>query len=58
MLTIHSFFYGDQRKADGGPAGNTPDAEAHGEMYTRLAQDPDAYPAYVTFVDGTKVVEF
>lgn len=55
---MRRFFVADQRKSDGSSAGSTPDAEAHAELYTRIARDPEAWPFYITFVDGTKDENF
>ncbi|RYP05200.1 hypothetical protein DL764_003980 [Monosporascus ibericus] len=52
------FFVADQRVAGGSPAGNNADAEAHAELFTRLARDPEPWPFYITFVDGTKYEKF
>ncbi|RYP00079.1 hypothetical protein DL763_001008 [Monosporascus cannonballus] len=51
------FFVADQRVAGGGPAHN-PDTEAHAELYCRIARDPEPWPFYITFVDGTKYEKF
>ncbi|RYO93571.1 hypothetical protein DL766_003943 [Monosporascus sp. MC13-8B] len=51
------FFVADQRVAGGGPAHN-PDTEAHAELYSRIARDPEPWPFYITFVDGTKYEKF
>ncbi|ORY68917.1 uncharacterized protein BCR38DRAFT_424691 [Pseudomassariella vexata] len=48
------FFFTDQRNAQGGPAG-VAGPEEHAEMYSRIVQDPDAFPFLVPFVDGTKL---
>ena len=54
---LNRFLVADQREADGGPAYN-PSAEAHAELVDRIAKDPEAWPFYITFHDGTKYVDF
>lgn len=51
-----SFFYADQREADGGPVWSEPDAEGHARFYLSLVED-DEVPYYATFLDG-KYKEF
>ncbi|RYP25860.1 hypothetical protein DL768_011624 [Monosporascus sp. mg162] len=52
------FFVADQRVPGGGPTGIKPDAEAHAELFTRIVRDPEPWPFYITFVDGTKLEKF
>lgn len=51
-----SFFFADERKADGGPVGSKPDADGHARFYLSLVED-DEVPYYATFLDG-KYKEF
>lgn len=50
------FFFADERKADGGPVGSTPDGAGHAKIFLGLVEDEEI-PHYVTFVDG-KYTEF
>ncbi|RYP60692.1 hypothetical protein DL769_007996 [Monosporascus sp. CRB-8-3] len=52
------FFVADQRVAGGAPAVKGTDAEAHAELFARVARDPEPWPFYITFVDGTKHEKF
>ncbi|RYP73305.1 hypothetical protein DL771_003734 [Monosporascus sp. 5C6A] len=52
------FFVADQRVAGGDAAVHGADAEAHAELFTRIARDPEPWPFYITFVDGTKYEKF
>ena len=46
------FYYADERKADGSPAVNGVDGEAHGKLYVQLAEDKAQGPWQQTFVKG------
>lgn len=51
-----SFFYIDERKANGGPVGSVPDGPGHAKISLSLVEDEEI-SHYVTFVDG-KHTEF
>ena len=52
------FIVADQRLPGGGGAVQGADGEAHAEIFARVAQDPEPWPWYLTFVDGTKFEPF
>ncbi|KAK8136114.1 hypothetical protein PG984_004054 [Apiospora sp. TS-2023a] len=52
------FYYADERKADGSPAYGAIDGDAHGEMYTELAEGKEQGPWSQTFVKGVGYKEF
>ena len=59
MLMPASFFYADQRKADGAYASGDLDGDAHAEFYLQLAEEPNKnVPAQATFVKGQGYVNF
>ncbi|KAK9421358.1 hypothetical protein SUNI508_05896 [Seiridium unicorne] len=51
------FLFADQRSAQGGP-NNTVRPEEHAETYEEIMKNPDNFPFYVAFIDGTKFVLF
>lgn len=53
-----SFFYADERKADGAVKGQELDGEAHGEFYAELATHEKDVPWQATFVKGKGYVKF
>ncbi len=55
---LASFFYADERKADGSVAAGDLDGEAHGEFYSQLADAPSDVPWSATFVKGKGFVKF
>ncbi len=52
------FYYADERKADGGPAGGAIDGQAHADLYLKLAEDKIQGPWWQTFVKGSGYVYF
>ncbi|CAK7199208.1 hypothetical protein SEUCBS139899_001881 [Sporothrix eucalyptigena] len=46
------YYYADERKEDGSPAGLDIDGAAHAKLYTGLAKDPKQGPWQQTFVKG------
>ena len=48
----YRFYYGDERKADGGPASMDIDGEAHAKLYLELAEGKEQGPWQQTFVKG------
>jgi hypothetical protein len=59
LISTHSrFFYGDQRTPKGGPVGSVTDAEAHADMYSKLATGDTDVPWHVSFVAGKGYVDF
>ncbi|TFK47153.1 putative short-chain dehydrogenase [Heliocybe sulcata] len=54
----YSFYYADERKADGQPVVNAIDGDAHGDFYYELAQDAKQRPWLATFVKGKGYVHF
>lgn len=51
MSLFCSFFYADERTAEGGPVVPKPHGDGHAEVYLSLTQD-DEGPSYFTFVGG------
>ncbi|KAK9781706.1 hypothetical protein SCAR479_01577 [Seiridium cardinale] len=51
------FLFAEQRSAQSGP-NNTAGPEEYVEIYEEIMKNPDEFPFYVTFVDGTKFVPF
>ncbi|KAG8527685.1 uncharacterized protein KY384_007839 [Bacidia gigantensis] len=51
------FYYADERKADGAPAFAI-DGDAHGEVYSQLAESEGQGPWLATFVKGKGRVDF
>jgi len=59
MLTIWtSFYFADQRKADGAPIGTDLSGQAHADFYYELAQNKEQGPWDATFVEGKGYVDF
>ena len=55
----YSFFYLDERKADGTEKGEGVDGKAHGEFIASLVErENDNVPWHATFVAGEGYVEF
>ncbi|KAF2416132.1 NAD(P)-binding protein [Tothia fuscella] len=54
----YGFYYGDQRTAQGDPVGAQINAEAHAEMYSKLATEDVDLPWHVSFVLGKGYVDF
>jgi hypothetical protein len=52
------FYYADERKADGGPAGGAIDGQAHADLYLRLAEGKTQGPWLQTFVKESGYVDF
>ena len=52
------FYYGDERKADGGPASMDIDGEAHAKLYLELAEGKEQGPWQQTFVKGVGYKHF
>lgn len=52
-----SFYYADERKADGGAVYRAIDGEAHGKFYVELSEK-DQGPWLATFVKGIGYVDF
>lgn len=52
LTEFPSFFFADERAADGGPVGQKPDGESHAQMYLELAEGKEDLPYYVTFRNG------
>ena len=58
ILTDCRFYYGDERKADGGPAYTDLSGEAHGTHYLELAEGKSQGPWQQTFVKGIGYKKF
>ncbi len=55
----HSFFYADERNADGSQKGMQLDGEAHAEFFAQLAAGEGVdVPWHATFVKGRGYVKF
>jgi hypothetical protein len=54
----NSFFYADERNAEGGLAGMQLDGEAHAEFFAELAGGEKNVPWHATFVKGQGYVKF
>ena len=52
------FYYGDQRKADGGPVYSEIDGDAHAKLYLELAEEKAQGPWQQTFVSGVGYKDF
>lgn len=52
MLNVCSFYYGDERNADGTSVGGKISGENHGQAYWELANSEDQGPWDYTFVGG------
>jgi hypothetical protein len=58
LLTRNSFYYVDERKADGSPAGPAVDGPAHAEVFYELASKAGQEPWQWTFVKDKGYVKF
>lgn len=60
MLTDapNSFFYADERFADGTQKGFKLDGDAHADFYAELASGETEVPWHATFVKGKGYVKF
>ncbi len=58
MLISLSFYYADERKADGSSGGQGIDGPAHADHYLKLATDSKQGPWLSTFVKGKGYVKF
>lgn len=56
--TLYSFYYVDERTADGAPVYNDIDGDAHAEVFFELAQKSKQEEPIVTFVKGKGIVSF
>jgi hypothetical protein len=54
----NSFFYADERTADGTQKGMQLDGDAHAEFYAQLASGVGEVPWHATFVKGQGYVKF
>ena len=57
-LTRYRFYYADERKADGSAAYFDIDGDAHGKLYTQLAEGKSQEPWLQTFVKGVGYKHF
>jgi hypothetical protein len=57
LLTFYRFYYADERKADGKPAGGV-DGPAHADYYLKLVEDKEQGAWHSTFVKGAGYVQF
>ncbi|KAJ5353772.1 hypothetical protein N7541_006336 [Penicillium brevicompactum] len=57
LLTVHRFYYADERKADGSITPQI-DGEAHAELYAQLAEGKSQGPWQQTFVKGSGYKKF
>lgn len=55
--SVGSFFYADERKADGSSKGNDVSGPAHGDFYKQLTEHVDV-PWHATFVEGKGYAKF
>lgn len=53
-----SFYYVDERTADGGAAGNDVDGPAHADFFSELASKTEVVDYLQTFVKGQGYVKF
>ena len=53
-----SFFYADERNADGSQKGTQLDGDAHAEFFAQLASGEVEVPWHATFVKGKGYVKF
>lgn len=58
MLGDCSFFYADERNADGSLKGMAIDGDAHAEFYVQLAKQESKLPWHATFVKDQGYVYF
>jgi hypothetical protein len=56
--TLNSFFYADERNADGSIKGMQLDGDAHAEFYVQLAKGEGEVPWHATFVKDKGYVKF
>ena len=54
----NSFFYADERNADGSQKGLQLDGDAHAEFFAQLASGEGEVPWHATFVKGKGYVKF
>jgi hypothetical protein len=54
----YSFFYADQRTAEGGPMGDNLDGPAHADIFAQLAKGDGEFPWLATFVKDKGYVKF
>lgn len=57
-MCFNSFFYVDERKADGSSKGMAIDGPAHGEFVASLVENKKEVPWHATFVAGEGYVKF
>ena len=55
---MQSFYYADERHADGRLKGFELDGDAHGEFYAHLATHSGDVPWHATFVKGLGYTKF
>ena len=58
LLGYCSFYYADERNADGSLKGMAIDGEAHADFYLELAKQESNIPWHATFVKDQSYVEF
>jgi hypothetical protein len=58
VLTVHRFYYPDERQPDGRLGGRGISGEAHAKIYKKLSEDKTQGPWLQTFVKGTGYVSF
>jgi hypothetical protein len=56
--TSNSFFYADERNADGSQKGMQLDGDAHAEFFAQLANGEGEVPWHATFVKGQGYAKF
>lgn len=54
----NSFFYADERNADGSQKGMQLDGDAHAELFAQLASGKGEVPWHAMFVKGQGYVKF
>ncbi len=54
----NSFFYADERNADGSQKGMQIDGDAHADFFAQLASGEKEVPWHATFVKGQGYVKF
>lgn len=54
----NSFFYADERNADGSQKGMQLDGDAHADFFAQLANGEGEVPWHATFVKGRGYVKF
>lgn len=55
---FNSFFYADERNADGSVKGGALDGPAHGDFYAKLAGHEGNVPWHATFVQDKGYTKF